>query len=105
MAQAIAAKAAPKSHTHTMAQISNLPEVSSLHSQNTLVQRDSGGQINTSLTPFQVNHAASKFYVDSSRTGVIHSGSGGVPTTIPNAVAGDFWLNTDTMELHKITAV
>jgi hypothetical protein len=59
----------------------------------------------TGLSPLHINHAASKFYVDTSRKGVIHSGSGGVPATIPGAVVGDFWLNTDTMELHKITAV
>lgn len=105
VSQAIAAQAAPKTHTHTMAQITDLPTVSSLHSLNTIAQRDGSGHINVGLAPSQINHAASKFYVDTTRKGVIHSGSGSVPTTIPGAVAGDFWLNTDTMELHKITAV
>ena len=105
VSQAIAAKAAPKSHTHTMAQITDMPTVSSQHSLNTIAQRDGSGHVNVGLSPFNINHAASKFYVDTTRKGVIHSGSGSVPATIPGAVAGDFWLNTDTMELHKITAV
>lgn len=105
VAQAIAALAAPKTHTHTMAQVTDLPEVSTQSSSSTLVQREVSGHIMTGLSPLHINHAASKFYVDTSRKGVIHSGSGGVPATIPGAVVGDFWLNTDTMELHKITAV
>ena len=29
----------------------------------------------------------------------------GEPVNVPNAVAGDWWLDTSTMELHKITGV
>ena len=68
---------AAKSHTHTTSQISGL---------------------GTAL-----NGKADKTYVDSRPA--LFSGSGAPPTSIPGAVAGDFWLDTSTMELHKITGV
>ena len=68
---------AAKSHTHTTSQISGL---------------------GTAL-----NGKADKTYVDSRPA--LFSGVGAPPSSISGAVAGDFWLDTDTMELHKITGV
>ena len=39
------------------------------------------------------------------RKGVIHSGTGGPPSSIPGAMVGDWWLDESTMELHKIEGV
>ena len=68
---------ADKSHTHTTSQVSGL---------------------GTAL-----NGKADKTYVNSRPA--LFSGSGAPPSSIAGAVAGDFWLDTDTMELHKITGV
>ena len=68
---------AAKSHTHTTSQISGL---------------------GTAL-----NGKADKTYVDSRPA--LFSGVGAPPSSIAGAVAGDFWLDTSTMELHKITGV
>ena len=68
---------AAKSHTHTTSQISGL---------------------GTAL-----NGKADKTYVNSRPA--LFSGSGAPPSSISGAVAGDFWLDTSTMELHKITGV
>ena len=68
---------ADKSHTHTQAQVTGL---------------------STAL-----NGKADKSYVDSRPA--LFSGSGAPPSSISGAVAGDFWLDTSTMELHKITGV
>ena len=50
-----------------------------------------------------INGAASKGYVDSRPA--LFSGTGSPPSSISGAVAGDFWLDTSTMELYKITGV
>jgi len=68
---------AAKSHTHTTSQISGL---------------------GTAL-----NGKADKTYVNSRPA--LFSGVGAPPSSISGAVAGDFWLDTSTMELHKITGV
>ena len=68
---------ANKSHTHTTSQISGL---------------------DTAL-----NAKANKTYVDSRPA--LFSGSGEPPSSIAGAVVGDWWLDTSTMELHKITGV
>ena len=68
---------ADKSHTHTTSQVSGL---------------------STALSK-----KADKTYVDSRPA--LFSGSGAPPSSISGAVVGDFWLDTDTMELHKITGV
>ena len=68
---------AAKSHTHTQAQVTGL---------------------STAL-----NGKADKTYVNSRPA--LFSGVGAPPSSIAGAVAGDFWLNTTTMELHKITGV
>src|SRR5699024_7607815 len=71
------AKKANTSHTHTTSQISGL---------------------GTAL-----NGKADKSYVDSRPA--LFSGVGAPPTSIPGATVGDWWLDTSTMELHKITGV
>ena len=71
------AKKANKSHTHSQSQVTGL---------------------GTAL-----NGKADKTYVNSRPA--LFSGSGAPPSSITGAVAGDFWLDTDTMELHKITGV
>src|SRR5699024_3546506 len=71
------AKKANTSHTHTTSQISGL---------------------GTAL-----NGKADKSYVESRPA--LFSGSGAPPTSISGAVVGDWWLDTSTMELHKITGV
>ena len=68
---------ADKSHTHTVSQISGL---------------------GTAL-----NGKADKTYVNSRPA--LFSGVGAPPSSISGAVVGDFWLDTSTMELHKITGV
>ena len=68
---------AAKSHTHTTSQVSGL---------------------STALSK-----KADKTYVDSRPA--LFSGSGAPPSSIPGAVAGDFWLDESTKELHKITGV
>ena len=68
---------ADKSHTHTTSQVSGL---------------------STALSK-----KADKTYVNSRPA--LFSGSGAPPSSISGAVAGDFWLDTSTMELHKITGV
>ena len=50
-----------------------------------------------------INGAASKDYVNSRPA--LFSGAGAPPSSIPGAVVGDWWLDTSTMELHKITGV
>ena len=71
------AKKANSSHTHTTSQISGL---------------------GTTL-----NGKADKTYVESRPA--LFSGSGAPPSSIAGAVVGDWWLDTSTMELHKITGV
>ena len=39
------------------------------------------------------------------RKGVIHSGTGGPPSSIPGAMVGDWWLDESTMALHKVEGV
>ena len=50
-----------------------------------------------------INGAVSKDYVDARPA--LFSGTGTPPSSISGAVAGDFWLDVSTMELHKITGV
>ena len=69
--------AAPVSHTHTVAQVTGL-------------QAALDGKANTTT----VNSRPALF-----------SGAGAPPATIAGAVVGDWWLNTSTMELSKITGV
>ncbi|WP_312588614.1 hypothetical protein [Corynebacterium dentalis] len=69
--------AAPTSHTHTVAQVTGLQSA-----------------LNDKAATTTVNARPALF-----------SGAGAPPSTIAGAVVGDWWLNTTTMELHKITGV
>ena len=53
--------------------------------------------------PAEWYHVTNKAYVDARPA--LFSGSGAPPASIPGATVGDWWLDTSTMELHKITGV
>lgn len=95
-------KKANSSHTHTVAQISNLPEITTASTGGALVQRFSDGNITTTLPSGNYN-VTPKIYVD--RRPALFSGAGSPPSTITGAVAGDWWLDETSMEIHKITGV
>ncbi|ATW62881.1 tail protein [Corynebacterium phage phi673] len=97
-------------HTHTSAQIS---DATSTVTSNRVVIRDDTGRFNVH-TPTTPAHPTPKTYVDSGLSDTyttiylrpaLFSGAGNPPSTIPGAVAGDWWINTTTMELFKITGV
>lgn len=69
--------ASPASHTHTIANVTGL--------QSALNEKASATAVNARPALF--------------------SGAGAPPSTIAGAVVGDWWLNTSTMELSKITGV
>lgn len=113
---AVAGKASVE-HTHTLADITNLPAISDMPRPNTLVQRSSTGTIRVS-SPNGLNNAANQGYVDDQDKATLaeakalvesrpafFSGAGSPPSTIPGAVVGDYYLDETTMELHKITGV
>ena len=77
--------------------------------------RGSGGRLLVG-EPTVSGHAATKNYVDTAVSSkadttamnarpALFSGDGAAPSTITGAVVGDWWLNTTTMELSKITGV
>ena len=53
--------------------------------------------------PAEWYHVTNKAYVDARPA--LFSGAGAPPSSIPGATVGDWWLDTGTMELHKITGV
>lgn len=57
-------KGSQDGHTHTMADISDLPKVRTGVTNDTIVQRQSHGEIAVPLTPVDDSHASSKRYVD-----------------------------------------
>lgn len=82
---------------------------------NTVAYRGTGGTLPVG-EPTSGEHAATKTYVDTSVSSkaattamnarpALFSGAGAAPSTITGAVVGDWWLNTTTMELSKITGV
>lgn len=84
---------------------------------NSVPIRTTGAQIRVG-TPSLTDAATTKKYVDDLISGLqaaidtrvnsrpaLFSGAGAPPATIGGAVVGDWWLNTDTMELSKITGV
>lgn len=77
--------------------------VSSTYAGDRIVQRDSFGNVDLPFAPHGPGNATSKKYVDSRPA--LFSGAGTAPSTIAGAVVGDWWLNTTTMELSKITGV
>ena len=101
-------------HKHVMSDITDLPEVTTSVVPSVVVQRLSSKHIYVPDTPEYNTHATSKKYVDGKAKEVVDiingrpalfSGVGAPPSSIPGATVGDWWLDTDTMELHKITGV
>lgn len=101
-------------HKHTMSEITDLPSVASIMVPDAIAQRTDTKHIYVPDTPEYNTHATSKKYVDDKAQAVVDivnerpalfSGSGVPPSSIAGAVVGDFWLDTSTMELHKITGV
>ena len=90
-------------HKHTVSDISDLPLIRMGASASAIVQRKSDAQVMVPAAPVDDLDAVSKKYVDSRPA--LFSGTGSPPSSISGAVAGDFWLDTSTMELHKITGV
>lgn len=106
------------------ARLDALPPVATTTDSAGLVTRDSSGRI-YGVEPKSSDEMATKSYVDTTsgafmaradsridglestvmRRPAFFSGPGEPPSTITGAQAGDFWLNEDTMELHKITGV
>lgn len=86
--------AAPASHTHTKAQITDL-NASTTATANSIAQRDSGGRLVVG-TPTTTTHATTKAYVDSAITGAkAWSSLTGVPST--------FTPSTHTHSVSQIT--
>ena len=90
---------ANKSHTHTTSQISGLD--TALNGKAAATHTHTTSQV-TGLDA-ALSKKADKTYVDSRPA--LFSGSGTPPSSIPGATVGDWWLDTSTMELHKITGV
>ena len=90
-------KKANTSHTHTQAQVTGLS--TALNGKADKSHTHTTSQV-TGLDA-ALNAKANKTYVDSRPA--LFSGAGAPPSSIPGAVVGDFWLDTSTMELHKIT--
>ena len=91
-------------HTHTSADITDATSnaASDFSAAGKLVQWDDGRRIQT-VDPVGAANPATKRYVDARPA--LFSGSGAPPASIPSATVGDWWLDTSTMELHKITGV
>lgn len=115
LANSIAAKA-DKGHSHTMADVADLPPVSETVTDPGLVTRAQGGFLHgPDLSTGSASSAlANKGYVDSrvsSAEGVsrsrpaVFSGASTPPSTISGAVVGDLWLDTRTLDLYRITSV
>ena len=98
---------ANKSHTHTTSQLTDYPGHSvysgpSYHGKIPVREPDSNN-IQVTDNPVEWYHVTHKGYVDARPA--LFSGSGAPPSSIAGAVVGDWWLDTSTMELHKITGV
>ena len=98
---------ADKSHTHTTSQLTDYPGHSVYSGPGFYgkipVREPDSANIQMTDDPAEWYHVPHKGYVDARPA--LFSGSGAPPSSIAGAVAGDFWLDTSTMELHKITGV
>ena len=90
---------ADTSHTHTQAQVTGLS--AALNDKANASHTHTTSQVSGLDTA--LSKKADKAYVDARPA--LFSGSGAPPASIAGAVVGDFWLDTSTMELHKITGV
>ena len=98
---------ADKSHTHTTSQLTDYPGHSVYSGSGFYgkipVREPDSANIQMTDDPAEWYHVPHKGYVDSRPA--LFSGSGAPPSSIDGAVVGDWWLDTSTMELHKITGV
>ena len=92
-------KKANASHTHSQSQVTGL--TTALDGKADASHTHTTSQVSGLSTA--LNGKADKTYVNSRPA--LFSGSGAPPSSIPGAVAGDFWLDESTKELHKITGV
>lgn len=90
---------ADSTHTHTQGEVTGL--ATALNGKADKTHTHTASQISGLGTA--LNGKADKSYVDSRPA--LFSGVGAPPSSIPGAVAGDFWLDESTKELHKITGV
>ena len=90
---------ANSSHTHTQGEVTGL--TTALNGKADKTHTHTTSQVSGLGTA--LNGKADKSYVDSRPA--LFSGVGAPPSSIPGAVAGDFWLDESTKELHKITGV
>ena len=67
------------------------------------VREPDSANIQMTDEPAEWYHVTHKGYVDARPA--LFSGAGAPPSSIPSATVGDWWLDTSTMELHKITGV
>ena len=98
---------ANKSHTHTTSDLTDYPGHSvysgpAYHGKIPVREPDSNN-IQVTDNPVEWYHVPHKGYVDARPA--LFSGAGAPPTSIESAVVGDWWLDTDKMDLHKITGV
>ena len=92
-------KKANASHTHSQSQVTGL--TTALNGKADKVHTHTTSQVSGLSTA--LSKKADKTYVNSRPA--LFSGVGAPPSSIPGAVAGDFWLDESTKELHKITGV
>ena len=84
--------AAPTSHTHTMSQVAGLDTALA-------------GKADKSHTHTDLQAALDGKASKSQIVGRLFSGAGAPPASIPGAVVGDWWLDTSSKNLYKITGV
>lgn len=95
-------KKANTSHTHTQAQVTGLSTALNAKADKTHRHSTEDIDVSSSLTLKEVLTEVTHL-IGSSRAWF--SGKGAPPEEIYMARPGDFWLDEDTMELHKITGV
>lgn len=100
---------APTKHTHTVKDITDLPEISPTAAPSTIPVREYDTMIRVDgfKQPQYPGHLTHKKYVDelvSSRP-AFYSGKGPAPDSLPGAVVGDFYFDEEAKELHRITEV
>lgn len=103
-------------HTHTIAQVSDMPTMSYTPEGGSIPRYGTGGrlQVGVPVDPYdavqlqdmedRLSSLASKAYVDA-RPAFFSVPGTTVPTTIPGAAVGDHVLTLGNMKIHKITGV
>ena len=98
---------ADAAHTHTTSQLTDYPghavsAGAAFYGWIPAREPDSDN-IRVADAPAEWYHVTNRAYVDARPA--LFSGAGAPPSSIPGATVGDWWLDTSTMELHKITGV